>query len=121
MEKDPRYLVDMSEWHTKGVHSRCQVCMAGSVLAKTLGLGPEDAVYTPTMLTTSLDYKLRAINHLRDGDVCMAGRNMCRITGADPDMCGSGLDREIVGYHENRGLFYDDMATLLRDLKEAGL
>jgi hypothetical protein len=41
VKADSRYVLDMSVWHQSGVN-KCHVCMAGSVLAKTLGTDPED-------------------------------------------------------------------------------
>ena len=35
-EKDPRYVIDMGEWHAPQNDGVCAVCLAGSVMAQTL-------------------------------------------------------------------------------------
>ncbi len=43
VENDPRYLVDMQNWHLASGY-RCLVCFAGSVIAKTLGAEPTQCI-----------------------------------------------------------------------------
>lgn len=72
---DPAYEVRMDYWYEPG--EVCCVCMAGSVLAQTLGFGtlynkgfclPE----LDSVLPRRLQAKLKAINYMRIGNFCSA-------------------------------------------------
>lgn len=57
-EADPAYELDMSEWHRPfGFGAMCRVCLAGSVMAQTLGV-PIDRECTPSTFEdeTKRDY-----------------------------------------------------------------
>jgi len=71
-EKDSRYNLNMNHWHSGGSPNGervCQVCMAGSVMAKTLKTPIED--YDDILDSNNPDSlfynKLRAINSFRLG------------------------------------------------------
>ena len=34
-EADPRYLIDMAQWHRPVTSELCHVCLAGAVMART--------------------------------------------------------------------------------------
>lgn len=83
-EQDPRYRLDMDEWHDPDfdVDGKCGVCMAGAVMAKTLGV-PFDRVVTPsTLFDSDSKMKLLAINQARVGNL----RNALSFLGADLDL-----------------------------------
>lgn len=69
VESDVRYRVDMDAWH-EGLQHRepCTVCMAGSVMAKTLGVDPERDS-GPWNFQPDTDSKLCAIDAFRCGAV----------------------------------------------------
>lgn len=61
-EKDPRYEIEMDHWHqANGV---CKVCLAGSVMAKSLGAEPSKG-FGPSDFDQ--DQKLRALDCFRTG------------------------------------------------------
>lgn len=67
-EKDPDYVIDMSEWHHP-VGDKCHVCLAGAVIAKTCDASrfqrhkPEN---------DELGNKLKALNSIRQGLILQA-------------------------------------------------
>lgn len=65
VEADPRYKVDMLEWHTPR-ENKCEVCLAGSVLAKSLKIDFKQRYYGLN-LSEKIDDKLETINSLRMG------------------------------------------------------
>lgn len=68
-EKDPRYKIDMWNWHRPNSH--CSVCFAGSVMAKTFGLGPDEHIMeerTGNNTFSARDWnKFHALDHVRKG------------------------------------------------------
>ena len=107
-----KYIVNMNAWHhgATGKH-RCNVCLAGAVLAQTCKVprsqlcngiaGPEDR-------------KIDALNELRSGWVSDAAQSL----GIDRE---GFRDREIIDYNENPEEFHAQMEQLAKDLAEAGL
>lgn len=67
VEKDPAYTVDMAKWH-RFEGGTCFVCLAGAVLAKTVGLYPQETV-GPHSVKTEISDKMRALDSFRTGDV----------------------------------------------------
>lgn len=66
-EADPRYRLRMDRWHAGMRDSpTCDVCMAGAVMAKTLGADPLCSV-SPNSRPEDAS-KLRAIDQMRYGD-----------------------------------------------------
>lgn len=43
-EVDDRYVIEMSDWHVHAVTGKCEVCFAGAVMAKRLGVEPGTCV-----------------------------------------------------------------------------
>lgn len=69
VEKDERYVVNMRDWHAPApAFGFCNVCLAGAVMAGTLGHSPDECL-TPGDLGPTLDSKLRALDSLRLGRV----------------------------------------------------
>lgn len=75
-EKDPRYIIDMYDWHTPMLSSGggghytapCSVCLAGAVMAFGLGTDPECKV-DPSNFGAGDESKLAALNMFRTGKV----------------------------------------------------
>ncbi len=76
---DDRYAIDMSTWHEPGddADDRCHVCLAGSVLAKTIKLPLHDNAEDSFKGPAAWD-RLFALNSLRIGDVVEAACNLHR-------------------------------------------
>lgn len=114
LEKDPRYKVDMSTWHSPDSDDHlCHTCLAGSVLARELGVSPKH-VCNPTYFGYDVRHRLWALEALRRGRVERAASFMWIPFGTASD-----LDRPMSEYGTPN--FYPDMEKLLADLKEAGL
>lgn len=77
-ERLPRYVIDMATWHAPMLFSeQCAVCLAGCVLARTVGLDPmEDVGYMWRSLGDEIGRKTDALEDMRVGDLHMALRNM---------------------------------------------
>jgi hypothetical protein len=123
VEKDPRFEIDMGHWFlgTGSGLAKCSVCMAGAVLAKSLDWEPDLVLHGPASLDDiGLTGKLRAINSLRQGYVGAAARHLHGWGRWDEREGKLNEMNRIVWGYEDPG-FYDDMAKLLKDLKEAGL
>ena len=127
-EQDPRYVIEMSVWHEDATVVRtdadeqgkpdaiCAVCLAGAVMAKSLGTKP-DGRATPSMVVDGEADRgrLLALDSLRVGD----------MVGA---MLSLGLDepedtsvRSVAAYHDDSIRFKSDMRRLADDLERAGL
>ena len=74
---DDRYAIDMTVWHGPEDHDdgRCHVCLAGSVIAKTIALDPsvdvDDESVDGDLLfgAGAISNRLFALNSLRSGQV----------------------------------------------------
>jgi hypothetical protein len=72
VEADPKYKVVMIEWHSPSPsRTHCQVCLAGAVMAKSLGVPPE-ALHAPADFAADVCDKLKALDALRLGTVELA-------------------------------------------------
>ncbi len=112
VEADPTYSVDMGNWHYNNTdNGRCEVCLAGAVMAKTLGVssnktrGPE---------YTSCDAKLRAIDSARKGLVHVA-LHLCGVDYTKVRI----MDRHVVSY--GHIWFKMQMQTIIAELRLEGL
>ena len=72
--RDSRYEIDMRVWHGPGFTGKCKVCLAGSVLAKTVKL-PIAIDYCTTRLDDNIDNKLALLDEFRKGYFDSIGRN----------------------------------------------
>ena len=69
VEKDRRYVVNMCYWHMP-MDGVCEVCLAGAVMAGTLGVSPLSLVDDPCAeFTESVSRKLLALEAVRKGMV----------------------------------------------------
>ena len=50
VESDPRYKVNMTQWH-RPIAGVCHVCLAGAIMAETLGVPPEAFIGAPDLST----------------------------------------------------------------------
>ena len=114
-ENYPRYLIDMYSWHTPNALGKCEVCLAGSVMAQRLGF---DVMTNCTPISTlpSIRNKLEALNDLREGNVRYALSSFYDI-----DITGGELDDVyICEYEEDPLEFKKQMRKLINYLREYG-
>ena len=81
-EFDPEYSIRMSTWHSAalpGYNEPCAVCLAGSVMAKSLGAS-KDSNYTPMHFGADIENVLIAVNCFRTGQI----RFGLGVLGYDP-------------------------------------
>lgn len=114
VEGDPRYLVDMQRWHHPDFKKNtCQVCLAGSVMAKTLGA-------TIDQFKTYGDYfqghKLIALDFVRSGHLHDALHYMACINF-------QGLPKivDVPEYDEDSQGFKEALLYIIKILEEKGL
>ncbi len=113
VERDKRYVVNMGVWHIpNGV---CQVCMAGAVIAKTLGINymvDDGAVageeYWP---------QYAALNDIRLGDIDDA----LQWSGERAASYGLPHTVGVTCYETNRLQWRRDMFKITRMLEKEGL
>ena len=111
VERSKRYEVNMGDWHSP--NSYCSVCLAGSVIAKTLDSDPKREI-GPWNFGIKTQCALVALDHLRKGLVSSA-------LGSLGKKCTEDFDRSVIYYHDNRLQWWKDMRKLLRDLEAANL
>lgn len=136
---DPKYGVGMGYWHNPGLIDRqpevCTVCLAGSVVAKTLGADPTRAVDPEEDFGGAIRRRLLALNCLREGFVAEAFRYLHgRTRGRPLDKAGLRLAKKVsdrwelklanvcdaYGSAEGRHLLAK-LRVMQQGLKEAGL
>lgn len=110
VEADPRYVVDMGMWHeplAPPFDGKCAVCLAGAVMAGTLGISAERSL-RPEDFDDDTNRKLDDLDEMRLGWV--------------PDRFDfSDHGRPITKYADNPARFRADMERFASDLEEAGL
>jgi hypothetical protein len=123
IEKDKRYKIDMGNWHSPGLigegrHTRqvCQVCLAGSVMARRGGCRPKEEFSVWRMHDTNWD-ALDALDSFRTGHVAEA----LDVLGYDMPEKGLRARERITHYYINPGKFKRDMRKLATRLEKAGL
>ena len=121
---DPRYRLRMGAWHMPGrvggvEGAPCEVCLAGAVMARSLGADPEEWL-APAEWTEDTRARLRALDLMRLGRVGEAfdriGRRRPRGLRARRPMPGYDGDGGPVAY----GAFRDALLELACDLEQAG-
>lgn len=112
-EADPRYKIELGEWHTPSADV-CLVCCGGAVMAKSLD-APIHLEQTPSSFG-EYQRHLTALDNFRWGDIWNA-LNAMGITVPD------GVDdtREIARYKYDVAGFYDDMESIAQHLEDHGL
>lgn len=70
VERSRKYRVDMNVWHDRDPSDpkTCVVCLAGAVMAKTCGVAQHESA-RPSYFSDRICNRLRALDHLRTGDV----------------------------------------------------
>jgi hypothetical protein len=123
IEKDKRYRINMGDWHSprsigEGRHTRqvCQVCLAGSVMARRGGCRPDEEFSVWRMHDTNQN-ALDALDSFRIGNVVEA----LYVLGYDMPEKGLRAHERITPYCINPGKFKRDMRKLATRLKKAGL
>lgn len=118
-EADPNYEIAMGVWHTpKSVWNRegpCVVCLAGSVMAKTLAC-PIDRDLWPEEFDDETGQALEAIDLLRVGE---AGEAL-RVLGLRPDITTEFDRKGMPQYRWNDIMFKTAMAEYADFLEKAG-
>ena len=70
VNNDYDYAINMNTWHTREYeHEQCEVCLAGSMLAKTFGFGKGHIESLKGLTTLETRNKLQAIESIRIGDL----------------------------------------------------
>lgn len=104
-----RYQVDMERWHLPdAARSKCSVCLAGSVMAMSLGADPTMALDPYEWWDDTIEKKLELLNELRLG-------NTATISGA---RC---LSRSVPHYSTSPTQFRTALLSLASDLEALGL
>lgn len=80
-ERDGRYEVHMYDWH-RNRRGKCSVCLAGAVMAQTLGRSPSDDL-EPYFFETDTALALDALNSLRMGIASTALIDLGLVTVGD--------------------------------------
>ena len=113
-ERLKKYVVDMGIWHEPIDEGKCLVCLAGSVMCRTLKASP-DRHLDPEDFGSKNSVKLRALDHLRSGQISQALDSL----GLDPpDLIQSEID--ITPYEDDPDDFKADMKQLALNLKKLG-
>lgn len=116
VEQSKLYRVNMGDWH-RPIGDKCVVCLAGAVMAETLGT-PIDSYEEPWDRDDGNVDQLLALDSLRIGDVCTAAREL--ELPLDTPAAAGEFDRDIANYHDDKEAFHKQMRQLADDLREAG-
>ncbi len=132
VENSSRYKVDMGEWHTPpnsqlpytSPHkTKCTVCFAGSVIAKSLGSSARSD-RLPDDFDKNTENKLLALNELREGCVLTAAQYMeIELTPEQRNIfAGYQYNTDFPSYKGRRNQnFHKAMQDLAGILKSEGL
>ena len=119
MEQSPNYQIHMGEWHSPQYVDRgkgiCNVCLAGAVIANTLGCNRLTLI-DPDRFTSKIEGKLRALDYFRMGSVGAGFQCMRRSFDK-----GMKFDRDIENYDTDPLLFKRQMRQLARTLEANNL
>lgn len=112
IKQNPNYRIEMVDWHANrgGI---CFVCLAGCVMANTLGAEQSKSIY-PVIFGADIQAKLSAIDSLRQGRLVPAlfylGRNHPAIK-----------DRNITWYDYDPKKWEEEMIGIIEELEAKGL
>lgn len=120
------YRVTMGTWYYRAKDEKhCLVCLAGSVMAQTLGCGAlgshrsDWSGLEPSDFQGDLPDKLRALDYFRVGEVAYAlGLMNIALDALPRDLHDVEISEYVAGDAEP---FKADMRRLAADLREAGL
>ena len=113
------YRINMEDWWFAGTNDEagCSVCLAGAVMAETLG-APRDDGASPSDFPNGLRGKLLALDSFRQGEVLSGLIDMDQDWDAE---VGESLNRAISAYSLDPECFHRDMNKLADDLEAVGL
>lgn len=111
-ERSKKYIIEMDNWYVPHDTGPCEICLAGAVMAMSLGDGQKEL--QPTDFPKNSN-KLLALNYFRQGDVTYGGQGL-NISSLKL----KEFDRDITEYYDNPGMFKREMRKLARDLRAAG-
>lgn len=118
VEQDPRYKVDMGEWH-QSYRNKCEVCFAGAVIAKSIKANYKKRLY-PAFFDDDTQQKLLALDSLRTGKIAF-GLYYFYYPKNPPDGWSDDGFGEVSGYRQDPKLFKEQMFELSCALEGAGL
>lgn len=113
-ERSKKYTIHMGVWYEPDYcgNGGCAVCLAGTVMAQSLGDGPVDL--GPENFPKN-EGQLAALDTLRVGDMAQTeGYLNIEPSKLEP------FERSITVYNHDPGRFKREMRKLARDLREAG-
>ena len=113
-EKDDKYIINMDDWHNPYEDGTCAVCLAGSVMAKTLNTNVNERMVPVGTQDGVIEAKLYALDNARTGCVDRALGHMALYTTYK-------YDRLIVDYEDDPVLFREQMSQLADDLEADAL
>ena len=62
-----RYMPNWEQWHNSTIRSSCEVCLAGSIIARSFRMPPENDIH-PVLFSDLTFQKLEAVESMRSGD-----------------------------------------------------
>lgn len=115
-EADSRYSVSMWLWHDE-FNGQCAVCLAGAVIAFSLGMEPNKCASPSTYSHDYIWSRLHALDDFRTGDIRLGLMMMGLVQLEErvkPERCKIAL------YESNPALFKADMLKLADTLETMG-
>lgn len=114
------YTVSMYRWHEP--NGKCTVCLAGSVMARTLERDPSDDCGPTSFDDARTRDRLYALNFLRQGDIAYALGEIGRATERLPDTIAvtDYMPGRSVSARTKRSAFKRDMCKIVKLLRSAG-
>lgn len=116
VERSKRYEVDMTDWHVPINKNLCKVCLAGSVLAKSLNY-PFNKNLGLHLLDDSIGGKLLALNNFRLGYTV----NALTELSYGQDVLGKVMDVRVPEYAYDKKAWRKAMLKIVCDLKKLDL
>ena len=115
VEASPEYETNMWGWHSPSYTGVCYVCMAASVMAKTLEVDRFKS-FSPADFETDTQNKLFAIDNFRTGDLDLALETL----GINrPHSLTDYID--VADYDDDPKQFKEDMSDIIKMLKREEL
>lgn len=113
-EKDERYEICMGVWHS--ANGVCKVCLAGAVMAQTLGAPHDQCAYPDSRKFDEFKRQLDALDFLRCGEVHVAALELNQDTPR-----GITENRTVPRYADDPAAFKSAMLALADDIEAAQL
>lgn len=116
VEQDGRYHVEMMFWHEPSYSTGlCEVCLAGAVMARSLGTD-SSTFAIPRSFDTKTSTKLEVLNDFCQGIIKASIENL----GFQHPLCIPAR-RKMTRYWQSKSEFKRDMRNLASDLAREGL